>query len=246
MPTTLVSYRGEYGRTFTSRFTLSGMPKAQYPVWVSPSTKRVWSTWPTAVQEETRVACENFVKDPRFGQFWSQTGQSKRAADILSRLLKGAANTLLLQDFEDVLAPARVAELLAWIAYCDDDGDVLWAVKTGLKWLGIERQKKKRGRPVGGKSNIEHQIEFRKWSLLIDHARVLDLKKSMKKDVVRYGDARLRALLKERGWRDEEIDVLIRLKTRRSMAIQLTANSAGVIYDTVQKALRSFESGNIS
>ncbi len=193
-----------------------------------------------------RAACEKFVKDPRFLGFWSRTEQSKHAADILSRLLKGAANTLLRQDFEGVLDPARVAEFLAWIACCEEEPDLAWAVRMGLESLGIEQKKKRRGRPVGKKSNLEYRIEFSKWSLLIDHARVLELKKSMKENVIRYGDARLRALLKERGWRDEEIDVLIRLKTRRSMAIQLTANSAGVIYDTVQKAIRSFESANSS
>jgi len=188
-----------------------------------------------------RAACEKFGRDPRFAEFWSRTGQGKLAADILSKLLKGVSNTPLAQDREGALTPVKVAEFLAWIACCEEESDLPWAVKTGLKWLGIERQKKKRGRPEGRHSDYEYRVEFEKWCAMIDRTGVLQLKKSMKKDVLRTGGTRLRSLLRERGWREEEVDVLIRQKTRRSMAIQLTANDAKTLYDTVQKAIRSFD-----
>jgi hypothetical protein len=191
------------------------------------------------VQEKTRAACENFAKDPRFGQFWSQTGQSKLAANILSSLLKGA-KTLPSQHFEGVLTPARVAEFLAWIACCDDDGDVPWAVKTGLKWLGIERQTKKRGRPSGKKSNYDYFVEFRARSLVIDRTAVWALKKSLQVETPHRWQARLRESLQGARWSQKEIDALIVAKTPRSLAIQLTAYEFGVEYDTVQKAIWTY------
>src|SRR5258708_1034861 len=93
----------------------------QHPAWVSPSTKRALSTLPPRVREEMRAACEKFARDPRFAEFWPRTGQSKLAADILSKLLKGVSNTLLAQDREGALDPVKVAEFLAWIACCEEE-----------------------------------------------------------------------------------------------------------------------------
>jgi len=213
---------------------------AQYPVWLSPSAQRAWDAWPTAVQDKMRAACRTFATDPRFTQFWSRSEQGKLAADVLARLLKGAVKTPLSQDVKDSLTLARVADFLAMLACCEEEGDLPWAVKEGLKWLAIERRSKKRGRPKGRKSNYEYFLDFTARSLVVERAGVWALRESLKAEQPHRWRERLRDQLQQAKWPKQEIDAVILAKTLRSLAIQLTAYEFGVEYDTVQKAIRTY------
>jgi len=205
------------------------MPKKKaYPQWVPPSLKRRLEQLPEEIAGAFLRNSEAALEDPRIRHLISQTQLSKLAGQIRARLARGQTLNL-----------AKVAQFLAWLASCDED-ELPWTVKTGLRWLGIDRIQRTRGRPVGRESDRAYFIEVKAQTLWIERTGFWDWKKSLQKEAPNRWEMQLRSSLHEAKWPASEIDATILHKTTHSLAIQLAAHRFGVQYDTVQKAIRRY------
>ncbi len=214
------------------------MPKKHntYPDWVPPSQRRQLESLPQKVREQILENSQAALKDPRIRHLISQSELSKLAGQFRERLVRGVVDGPSKHDSGEALDPEMVAQFLAWLTRREED-NLPWTVKKGLQWLGVKRVKRKPGRPAGRESDQNYFVEFRAWSLLIDRTNLWVWKKWLKKEQPRRWEIQLRSSLQGAKFSDPEIDAVIRAKTPRSLAIQLTANKFGVEYDTVQKAI---------
>lgn len=214
-----------------------GTPRNR-PDLVLPSLRRKYRHLPPETFERAQQESMSYLDDPGIRQLIVQTPQSALSTGLAEKLLMGAANLLARTEFEDVLEPIKVAGFLAWVASSAPE-DLQWVVERGLKWLGVQRTRKRRGRPRGAKKDSEYYFAFIARLRIIESAGIWKQKQELRRQRPGEWDRVLRGQLKGIASPDV-LDRLIQAHSLRSLAIWLVTDQFGAEYDTVQRSIRRY------
>ncbi len=202
-----------------------------------PSVVRKLASLPTPEREKIEADLKRALSDKAVRQLISRSPYSRHVADLLQRLLLGAAGAFLRQNFKGGLDLYALADFLALLA-SSESSDLGWVVKEGLKGLGIQRVAQKRGRPPGRKSDLKYVRSVQVCLDLIRNGGVWELRAGFRKKHLRDWRRRLDRELQKRGWASEFVDLVLTSRTPRALAISLTASHFEVSYDAIARACR--------